>query len=295
MTVFNLGSINVDRFYRVPHLPQPGETLPATSHEIGLGGKGANQSVAIARAGATVRHIGMIGNDNTWVRDRLAAFGVDVAHIGSCDRPTGHAIISVDNAGENAIVTYAGANYHQSLGAIETALARAVAGDTFTFQNEVSLKREAAQLAREKGMFVVYSAAPFKPDVVEELLPFVDLLVLNEVETAQLSQALQRPIEEIPVPNLLVTRGARGAAWRDQSTGETIEVPAFPVEPVDTTGAGDCFIGYTIAGLDLGLDRAAALRLGAAAAAVKVTRPGTADAIPDRATVDAFLAEIVTA
>lgn len=290
MTVFNLGSINVDLFYRVPHFPRPGETLPATSHEIGLGGKGANQSVAVAKAGSRVHHIGMIGEDNDWVRGRLVGYGIDVSHIGTCKAPTGHAIINVDDSGENAIVTFAGANYSQSFEAIEGALSQAEPGDIFMLQNEVSFKPEAARLAQEKGLFVVYSAAPFKPEVVGEMLPHVDLLVLNEIEAGQLAEALGLSVAEIPVPHLVITRGVRGATWRDQKTGVETKVPAFEVDPVDTTGAGDCFIGYTVAGLDQGLAREDALRLGTAAAALKVTRPGTADAIPDRAEVDAFLA-----
>ncbi|MCB1336403.1 MAG: ribokinase [Maritimibacter sp.] len=290
MSVWNLGSINVDLFYRLPHLVQPGETLPATAHEIGLGGKGANQSVAVARAGAEVHHLGMIGADNTWVLDRLTGYGVDVAHVGRADAATGHALILVDEAGENAIVTYAGANYRQSLDAVTAALGGAAAGDIFMLQNEVSLKVESARIAQEKGLFVVYSAAPFKADVVGEMLPHVDLLVLNEVEAEQLAEALAMPVPEIPVANLIVTRGAKGASWREQATGEETRVEAFAVTPVDTAGAGDCFIGYVVAGLDQGLSRAEALRLGAAAAALKVTRPGTADAIPSRAEVDAFLA-----
>lgn len=290
MTVFNLGSINVDLFYRVPHLPLPGETLPATFHEIGLGGKGANQSAAVAKAGSTVRHIGMIGQDNQWVLDRMSGYGIDVSHVTTGNARTGHAIIMVDDEGENAIVTFAGANYAQSAEAIAGAMERASPGDIFMFQNEVSLKNEAVRQARDRRLFVVYSAAPFKPDVVGDLLPFVDLLVLNEIEATQLGETLAAGVAEIPVPHLLITRGSKGAAWRDQSSGEVVEVPAFPVDPVDTTGAGDCFIGYTIAGLDQGLDRRDALRLGAAAAAVKVTRPGTADAIPLRVEVDRFLA-----
>lgn len=294
MTVFNLGSINVDLFYRVPHLPLPGETLPARSHETGLGGKGANQSVAVAKAGSRVHHIGMIGADNNWVRGRMARYGIDVSHVGTSEEPTGHAIIIVDDAGENAIVTFAGANYGQSLDGIEGALKQAVPGDIFMMQNEVSLKAEAARLAHELGLFVVYSAAPFKPEVVSELLPDVNLLVLNEIEAGQLAEALALPVDKIPVPQLLITRGARGAVWRDQAGGEEVQVGAFKVNPVDTTGAGDCFIGYAVAGLDQGLARDAALRLGAAAAALKVTRSGTADAIPSRADVDAFLAETET-
>lgn len=289
MTVWNLGSINVDRFYRLPHLPIPGETLPASSHETGLGGKGANQSVAIARAGATVKHIGMIGADNAWVRDRLAGYGVDVTHVARAEAATGHAIIMVDELGENTIVTYAGANYAQLVGNIEAALGEAQPGDILALQTEVSHLAEAAQLARARGVFVVYSAAPFKPEIARKMLPYVDLLVLNEIEAGQLAEALGTPVEEVPVPNMLITLGGRGARWRDQGTGEVTEAAAYPVDPVDTTGAGDCLIGYVLAGLDQGMDRAAALQLGTAAAALKVTRAGTADAIPTRDEVDAFL------
>lgn len=295
MSVWNLGSINVDLFYRVPHLVLPGETLPAKSHQTGLGGKGANQSVAIARAGAEVHHIGMIGDDNTWVLDRLAGYGVDVTHVTRAEAATGHAIIMVDEMGENSIVTFAGANYAQLVGNIEAALNEAKEGDILALQTEVSHLAEAAQIARARGMFVVYSAAPFKPDIAKKMLPHVDLLVLNAVEAGQLAEALGMPVEEVPVPNMLITLGSQGARWRDQASGEVTEVAAFPVEPVDTTGAGDCFIGYVLAGLDQGLSRAEALRLGAAAAALKVTRPGTADAIPSRAEVDGFLDTEATA
>lgn len=294
MTVYNLGSINVDNSYRLTRLPSPGETLPASGQGIGLGGKGANQSVAVARAGSVARHIGMVGPDNNWVIDRLAEYGVDTTDVALSTEPTGHAIIMVDDQGENAIVTYAGANYAQSAANIETALADATAGDTFMLQNEVSEKHVSVRIAQKQGLFIVYSAAPFRADVVADLIPSVNLLVLNEIEAEQLSAAMGLPIEEIPVANLLITKGAEGAVWHDQETGEQIEAPAFPVDAVDTTGAGDCFIGYVVAGLDQGLGRASALFLGAAAAALHVTRPGTAGAVPTRAEVDAFLAETET-
>lgn len=290
MTVWNFGSINVDLFYRLPHLPLPGETLPAASHQTGLGGKGANQSVAIARAGAEVHHIGMIGEDNAWVLDRLTGYGVDVTHVGRAEAPTGHAIILVDEIGENSIVIYAGANYAQLVGNIETALADAKPGDILALQSEVSHLAEAAQIARAKGMTVVYSAAPFQPEIARKMLSHVDLLVLNEVEADQLAETLGSAIEDVPVANMLITLGAQGARWRNHETGEVTEVAAFPVEPVDTAGAGDCFIGYVLAGLDQGLARDEAMRLGTAAAGLKVTRPGTADAIPARDEVEAFLA-----
>ncbi|RME17221.1 MAG: ribokinase [Alphaproteobacteria bacterium] len=294
MTVFNLGSINVDRFYRVPRLPSPGETLPAAGLSIGLGGKGANQSVAVARGGAKVFQIGMVGPDNGWVVDRLHALGVDTTFIGTSDSPTGHAIINVDDSGENAIVTLAGANFDLSTEHVERALESAVAGDVFMFQNEVSSKAEAARRAREKGMTVVYSAAPFREDIVAELLPLVDLLVLNEIEARQLGRALGVPEDRLPVPNVLVTRGARGAAWTDTKAGTVLGIPAFEVEPVDTTAAGDCFIGHLVASLDKGYRREEAMRRAAAASAIKVTRHGAAEAIPTEAEIDTFLAGIET-
>ncbi|MCI2400053.1 ribokinase [Aliiroseovarius subalbicans] len=288
MTVYNLGSINIDHFYRVPHLPVPGETLAAMDHWTGLGGKGANQSVAVAQAGAPVFHIGAIGSDGGWTVTRLQGFGVTTTHVATADRPTAHAIINVDDAGENAIVIFPGANVEQSLTRLDAALSQAAEGDMLMIQNETNLQVDAARIAHEKGMFVVYSAAPFHADAVRAVLPFVDLLVVNKVEAAQLTQALGDTFE---VPNLLVTQGAEGSTWRKPAGGQDVFVPSFPVDPVDTTGAGDCFIGYTVAGLDQGLDAEGAMRLGAAAAAIKVTRAGTADAIPARDEVDAFLKE----
>ena len=292
MSVFNLGSINIDHFYRVPHIPAPGETLAALSFARGLGGKGANQSVALARAGSEARHIGMVGPDGADTLARMAALGVDVSHVGRAGVATGHANVHVDAGGENMIVIFSGANRKQSLTRLKAALSEARRGDVLMLQNETDLTVEAAEFARSAGLFVVYSAAPFEAEATRAMLPYLDLLVLNAVEAEQLSRALGLPVDEIPVPGILVTRGAEGAEWHDQATGRVLNQISFPVEPVDTTGAGDCFIGYVVAGLEQGLSHGAAMRLGAAAAALKVTRHGTAEAIPSRAEVDAFLAEI---
>ena len=122
MTIFNLGSINIDHVYRVPHLPAPGETIAATECHTGLGGKGANQSIAIARAGGTVRHIGMIGSDGDWAKQSLQHSGVDVSDVTATGAATGHAIIHVDRDAENTIVLFQGANIELTKTAIETAL-----------------------------------------------------------------------------------------------------------------------------------------------------------------------------
>lgn len=284
MALWNLGSINVDHVYQVHHLPEPGETLAADAYAVGLGGKGANQSVAAARAGARVHHIGAVGPEGRWARDALAAHGVDVAHVTVSDVPTGHAIITVDPAAENSIVIFPGANRSLTAGSVGAALADAGAGDLLLLQNETSATVEAARLASAKGMRIIYSAAPFDLGAVKAVLPFADLLVMNEIESAHLHQGLGSVAEV----EMIVTKGARGAEWLRPGE-DALFVPSFRVVPVDTTGAGDCFIGTLAAALDAGLDREGAMRRAAAAAAIQVTRKGAAEAMPAAAEVDRFL------
>lgn len=288
MTIFNLGSINIDNFYPVPHMPAPGETLAATDHTVGLGGKGANQSVAAARAGADVVHIGAVGPDGQWCINTLQNAQVDTAHIATLTSATGHANIVVDQAGENQIILYAGANHALTVDQIDAALATATPNDTLIVQNETNLTVDVAKMAKARGMRVIYSAAPFVAEDAEAMLPHTDMLVLNAVEAQQLTTALGKTIADLNLPVVLITKGADGAVWIENGV-ETAQVPAFAVTPVDTTGAGDCFIGYVAAGLDQGMSPEQAMRLGTAASAIKVTRFGTADAIPTRDEVNRFL------
>lgn len=284
MTIWCVGSINIDHFYAVPHIVAPGETLAATSNRSGLGGKGANQSVAAAMAGSTVRHIGATGPEGAWVVDRLTRYGVDTSNVDQTRPVTGHAIISVADDGENAIIIYSGANSEIRRDGVERALGSARAGDILLLQNETNAQVEAAELAKARGVQVFYSAAPFDVAAVKAVQPFIDLLIVNEIESQQLDDALPG----FSVPARLVTLGPRGAVWR-KDTGEVVDVPAPRVDPVDTTGAGDTFAGYFAAGLDQGMTLREAMARATAAAALKVTRPGTADAIPSADEVRAFL------
>ena len=288
MTIYNLGSINIDHFYRLPHLPAPGETLAATGYAVGLGGKGANQSAAAAKAGARVVHIGAVGPEGGWCIDRLQGWGVDTSAIVRIGTATGHAIINVDAGGENAIVIYPGANRAMPLAVVEAGLAAARPGDTLLIQNETAHQVEAAEIARARGLHVVYSAAPFDVAAVRAVLKNVSVLAVNAVEADQLCAAMGVTLDALPVPEILVTRGSQGAEWRGD--GKVFTARPLRVEAVDTTGAGDTFAGYFAAGRDAGLTPAEALDLAGAAASLKVTRPGTADAIPARAEVDAFRA-----
>lgn len=290
MTVFNLGSINTDHFYRVPHLPLPGETVAALGYMKGLGGKGANQSVAALRAGARVVHIGAIGEGDGWTAGQLAVLGLDMGSISRVDQPTGHAMIMTDPAGENSIIIHAGANRAQSLEEIERALGAGQAGDILLLQNETSHQVEAAKLAQAHGMRVFYSAAPFELAPLKAVLPHVTHLLVNAVEAAALEEETGTELADLPVQVVIVTRGAEGADW--VSADNRFHTPAPRVTPVDTTGAGDCFAGFIAAAIDQGMTPEQALRYAAAAAALQVTRPGTAEAMPQHEEVAAFISQV---
>ncbi|MFK7939603.1 MAG: ribokinase [Roseovarius sp.] len=282
--IYNFGSINADYIYDVPHLPGPGETLASTGFSRQLGGKGANQSVAVARAGRSVRHIGAIGADGTWMQEAMRNYGVETTHITTVDGVSGHAVVNVDTQGENAIVLHPGANVKQSLTKLKQALSGSDQSDILMLQNETNLQPEVAQFAKGVGLYVIYTAAPFDAEAVHAVLPYIDLLVMNAVEATQLHCALG----DVGVPHKLITHGADGADWIEPAL--SFHMSSFPVTPIDTTGAGDCFVGYVAAGLDQGLKPETALRRASAASALQVQKKGTAEAIPSLSEVEAFLA-----
>ena len=291
MTIWNLGSVNADLVYRVPHLPGPGETLAATAHQKGLGGKGANMSVAAVRAGSHVEHIGAVGTDGLWMRDRLQGYGVGVRNIAEIGEVSGHAIVALDPKGENQIIIFPASNLQITELALDQALNQAKTGDIAVLQNETNAQATFAKRAMTAGLRVAYAAAPFSVEAVQAVLPFLDLLILNDIEARQLEAALDRGVATLPVHDIVVTRGADGCQWIETDIGETHSFPAWDVDVVDTTGAGDTFTGYLLAGLDQGLDLEQALRLALRAGAVMVTRLGTADVIPTLAEIDDYFAQ----
>lgn len=286
MAIWNLGSINVDVVYAVPHIPAPGETLGTTGRKLFLGGKGANMSVAAARAGARVNHIGAVGKDGLWTVQRLLEYGVDTRHVAVLDADTAQAIIMVDPAGENAILLHPGANVEIPQTALQTAMAEAQTGDWLVIQNETNLQRTAAGLGRKMGLRIAYAAAPFDADRVLAVLPHLDFLILNAVEADQLQKATGKTPADLDVADVIVTLGADGADWYGAAGHQ--HFAAIKVDPVDTTGAGDTFTGYVLAGLDRGMPMAQAIGQATRAAALMVMRHGTADVIPDLSEVQDF-------
>lgn len=287
--ILNFGSINIDHVYRVARMPVAGETLAVRSYDRFLGGKGANQSIAIAKSGGTVRHIGAVGaEDGDWALTRLSAAGIALDNVARVDAATGHAVITVDDAGENQILICGGANQSLSLVQIDKALKGCTGlGHWVLLQNETNLTTEIAREAKAHGFRVAYSAAPFVAKQTLALLESIDLLAVNAVEAEALCTEMRATLETLPVPSLLVTRGKKGATYYME--GEVIEQPAFTVDPVDTTGAGDTFLGAFLAHLTTGNEIEAALRFASAASAIQITRPGAADAIPNIREIERFL------
>ena len=280
MAIYNLGSINIDNFYQVAHIPTPGETIAAGHMSVGLGGKGANMSVAAARGAARVVHIGAIGVEGTWTRDRLMEYGVDTRFIIDGTR-TGHAIICVAEDGENAITLFTGANHEITSDLVGSSLSEAQTGDIFVTQNETNAQAQACEMAKRLGLRVAYAAAPFDAGAVQAVLPHIDMLIMNQVEADQLTNALGLRPDQLDVQDVIVTLGADGCRWFDNQMGRVHEHAAISADVVDTTGAGDTFTGYILAGLDRGMPMEQAIRLALQGASIMVSRQGTADAIPD--------------
>ncbi|MCK5805417.1 MAG: ribokinase [Lentisphaeria bacterium] len=284
MKVLNFGSLNVDHVYGVEHIVRPGETLATSSYNRFPGGKGANQSVALARAGAEVLHAGMVGSDSVWLRERLLSEGVGVEQVLVSDGPGGHAVIQVDRHGQNSIFLFGGANLAITEEHIASALDACVPGDFLLLQNEINVTEELIRAGVDAGLRVCFNPAPMTPDVCSFVLDGLALLIVNEHEGAALSGEgepdgiLEALRARYPDTAVCLTLGARGARYRD---GEIdLQCPAYPGDPVDTTAAGDCFIGFLLAGLAADEPVENALKRASQAAALSVTRPGAMDAMP---------------
>jgi ribokinase len=296
-----VGACNLDLTFRVPRLPQPGETLAAHALHQGFGGKGANQAVAAARLGAQVTMIGCVGDDafGRLYRENLRSQAVDATYVRTnANLPTGMASIFVSDAGDNCIVVAPGANAAvtpEDICAAADVIRRA---DIVVSQLEtpVEAAMEAFRIARAAGVRTLLNPAPALP-LPDELLLLTDICVPNETELLLLSGGLATDIGVEPAARALQKRGPQAVVVTLGAAGamvlsQTIErVPGLRVDAVDPTGAGDVFIGALTVSLAAGRALKEAVRWANAAAALSVTRPGAQSAAPSRAEVDALLAE----
>lgn len=291
--LFTLGSINIDHVYRMPHFVQPGETLGSLQYECFPGGKGLNQSIAAARAGASVFHIGALNAKDADLLSTLSDAGVDTHWVMKVPSPTGHAMIQTVPSGENAIVLYPGANFALTEGYIENALRSADAGDYLLLQNETNLVEFAMLAAHRKGMKIAFNPAPMDERVRDYPLALVSLFFLNQTEAAGLAgdanpELIKRFLSDLSAQaSAVVTLGGDGAFLVGASGDLT--VAGCSVNVVDTTAAGDTFVGYYLASLLAGESSARALQFANRAAALCVQREGAAPSIPVKAQVESVV------
>jgi ribokinase len=283
--IYNLGSLNIDEVFRVPHFVRPGETLASHDFQRGPGGKGFNQSIALARAGADVAHLGKYHAEAAFLRDLLSREKIDVTGLLETPLPAGRALIQVDDQGQNAILLLAGSNHALSAADLPQLLSPARAGDWFLTQNETNRVDEAIREAAARNLIVAFNPAPMTRAVRDYPLTLVDWLIVNEIEAMELSgekdpKAIFTGLRRIaPKAHLILTLGAEGVA-AEAPDGKRYSARPPLVTPVDTTAAGDIFIGYLLAGIMTGEDIATALDRACRAAALSVTRPGAALSSP---------------
>ena len=296
MAVINFGSINIDHVYHVEHFVRPGETLASTKYSQLLGGKGANQSIALACAGADVKHVGAIHQSDAAFKQTLIRHGVDCQYMACGETPSGHAIIQVTPSGENAIVLFGGANQTITDATVRKALSDTTSADWVLTQNETSSIADILSQAKEKGLKVAFNPAPMSESVKSLPLECVDLLIVNETEAAAITgkdefeDIISWFKENWKHGEVILTMGKDGVMMLRMS-GDIIKVDAFTVDAVDTTAAGDCFIGYFLSAYSNHTDAKQALVRGCAASAIAVTREGAAQSIPQQKEVDRFLAK----
>lgn len=284
MFIYNLGSLNIDYVYHVPHFVRPGETLASREMQIFPGGKGLNQSVALGRAGASVRHGGLINNNDKWLVDVLQHSNVDTSYIQSISSPSGHAIIQVDSSGQNSILLFAGANHSFTREYIETVLADAKKNDILLIQNEINHLELIFEIAHEKEMQIAFNPSPFDKGILDLPLSYVKWWICNEIEGNELSgkrdalDIVDSLLQKFPESNILLTLGKEGCIFKNASL--FVSHPSYKVKAVDTTAAGDTFTGYFLAMIARGGEVDKALQIASFAAALAVSREGASSSIP---------------
>lgn len=290
MKIYNLGSLNIDYVYAVDHFVSAGETLASNGMQIFPGGKGLNQSIALARAGATVIHGAMLGKDGGFLIQTLADSGVDTSRIQTVADSSGHAIIQVEPNGQNCILLFPGTNHQLTDDYIEAFLSDAEPGDLLVLQNEVNALKEIFEAAHKKQMQIAFNPSPFREDILELPLEYVTWWFCNEIEGEALfgsgdpDAITAQFLDRYPQSKLILTLGHNGSLL--QTAKEQLSQPIFPVKAVDTTAAGDTFTGYFLAAVTGGETYETALMLAAKAASITVSRKGASASIPYRHELD---------
>ena len=286
MKILSFGSLNYDHVYEMDHFVEPKETQSSLAYARGFGGKGLNQSIALAKAGLEVYHAGRVGNDGQDFIDYLNRYGVNTEYLMKDDSiTTGHAIIEVCK-GQNCIILHGGANQAIDSRQIDEVLSHFDRDDVLLIQNEISNLDYLIDKADEKGMLIVFNTAPMNEKVFTYPLDKIDIFVVNEIEGAGLAQTESRDYKEIikalkekyPGRQIVMTVGESGSYYICDDT--LIHQDAYQVEAVDTTAAGDTFTGFFLASYLKDRNIQKALDLAARASSITVQGKGAAQSIP---------------
>ena len=285
------GSLNIDKTYYLEHLAMPGETISAAKLKSSSGGKGFNQAVALCRAGRQVWMAGAVGMNGVSLLAELEAYGIDYKFVQSFDTDTGHAIIQVDEKGQNAIIVYSGANRLITKERIKEVLYHFEPGDLLVAQNEISEVPFLLHEAHIRGMRVAFNPSPCDARIDECSFGDVDILLVNETEGLYLTgekepdAILDKLKNGWPEMSVVLTLGGDGSVYMDK-TGQRTRCGIYRVKPVDATAAGDTFTGYFLDGWLEGKSPEVILRRAAIASGIAVSREGAGESVPRSSEVD---------
>lgn len=286
MKVLNFGSLNMDYVYQVDHILEPGETLTSSDRNTFCGGKGLNQSIALARAGIPVYHAGLIGEGGDPLLAACEENGVNTEFIRRVEGPCGHTMIQVDKNGQNCILLFGGSNRCVTREFADEVLSHFEKDDILVLQNEINELDYIIDRAYERGMRIVLNPSPYDSALDACDLSKVSLFLVNEIEGFQITG--EKEPEKIfaairaryPGAGIVLTLGGEGSVYQDE-TG-VYRQGIYKVKAVDTTAAGDTFTGYFISSILEGMTPAEGLSLAAKASAIAVSRPGATASIPRR-------------
>ena len=293
MRVLNFGSMNLDYVYTVDHMVLPGETQNSQEMNTFLGGKGFNQSTALAKAGVEVYHAGLIGEEGKIFQETAKEYGIRDEYIQVCDEKNGHTIIQVDKNGQNCILLYGGANRAITREFVDEVLIGFEKGDIILLQNEINELDYIIDKAYEKGMQIFLNPSPFDGALDACDLNKISCFLLNEIEGGQIAgetepdKIIDGILANYENAKVVLTLGGDGSVYADKE--KRCQQPVYKVETVDTTAAGDTFTGYFIAGLIQGKTVEETMRMCAIAAGIAVSRPGAAPSIPYMEEVEKLL------
>ncbi|MFC2821479.1 MAG: ribokinase [Spirochaetales bacterium] len=289
MKILVYGSLNIDSTFILDHIVVPGETLASAGFRKNAGGKGANQAAAIAKAsnGKNVYFAGKTGFDGEWVLEKLRGFGLDTHYVGHSDSGTGQAIIQLDNEGQNSIILYGGGNLENKTCEMDRVLSDFGKDDILVINGEINNLSYLFDRASEKSMKICINPSPVTDEVLALPLEKAWLLIVNEIEGAAISrmgnekdyeQILSALVRKFPMTEIVLTAGKFGSYYGFKDI--VAYVPAFETKAVDTTCAGDTFLGYFIACRAEGKSVRQSLETAAKASSITVSRAGAMDSIP---------------